>query len=89
MADDALEAEVRNAERAKQILEDPFVANWFKSVSDDLIAAVSSAKDEKEAFRAAVAVQVFGKLRQHMLGYVETGKMAAFQIEHKKRFGMF
>lgn len=89
MADAALETEIQLAERAKQILEDPMVAEWFASVSNDLIAAVSSAKDEREAFRAAVAVQVFGKLRAHLTSYVESGKMAAFQLEHKKRFGVF
>lgn len=91
MAADALtpEQEIATAERAKQILDDPLVAAWFAGVSNDLIAAVNAAKDEREAFRAAVAVQVFGKLRAHLVSYIESGKMAAFTLEHKKRFGMF
>lgn len=91
MAIDALtpEQEIANAERAKQILEDPLVAAWFAGVSNDLLAAVTAAKDEKAAFRAAVAVQVFGMLRAHLVSYIESGKMAAFTLGNKKRFGVF
>ena len=90
MAADALEKEMQAAERAKQIRDDPMVAAWFAGVSEQLLDGINRAKDEKEAFRAAVAMQVFGMLRRGLISYIESGKLASLQLEReKKRFGLF
>lgn len=86
MADASLE--IQKAERARQFRDDPFVAEWFLGVSEQLLDAVNRAKDEKEAYRAAVAMQVFGMLRRGLISYIESGKLAQLQLE-RKRFGMF
>ena len=91
MAVDALspDEELQRAERARQYLDDPFIAEWFADVSRQLMSAVDDAKDEKQAFRAVTAVQVFGVLRRHFTSAIETGKLARIQIEQKRRFGVF
>jgi len=71
------------------MLEDPVIAEWFASISNQLLGAVTAAKDEKQAYRAAVAIQVFGLMRNHFVSFIESGKMAAFQLEQKRRFGVF
>lgn len=83
------EAQVRAA-RAKQILDDELVKEAFSAAEDALNRAVRAAKTEGEAFKAAIACQVFDLIKGSIEGHITTAKIIEYNFaEPKKRFGLF
>jgi len=79
------EAQAR-AERAKQILEDPLVKDAFLAAEEALNRSVRAAKTEKEAFKAAIACQVFDLIKGSIEGHITTAKIMEFNFKDKRGF---
>ena len=70
----------QNAERAKQLLNDPLIKETFSLAHDALVMAVKSSKTEAEAFKSAIALQVFDLIKNQMESHIETGKIMEFNF---------
>lgn len=82
-----IEAIKQRAEQARRLLEEPLLKETFEQVSEALIRAVKSAKTESEAFKSAIALQVFDLIVGQIKSHAESGKIVEFN--QKKRFGLF
>ena len=83
--------EVRQrAERARQILEDPMVKEAFRATEEALNRAVRSAKTEGEAFKAAIACQVFDLIKGAIEGHIQTAKITEYNFRPtlRERIGL-
>lgn len=82
------EAKAR-AVHAQQLLDDPLLSEAFNATRDALIAAVKVAKNEQEAYKAAIALQTFELLKGAIEGHIQTAKVVEFNFKPtlKERFG--
>lgn len=77
------EASARS-ERAKQILEDPLFSETLSIAEDALLRAVKSAKTEHEAYKAAIALQVFDLLVGQIRSHMDTAKVMSFNFAERR-----
>ena len=77
------------AERAQQILNDPLLKEAFQAAEEALNRAVRAAKTEAEAFKAAIACQVFDVIKGSIEGHITTAKIIEYNFKEPKRFGIF
>jgi len=82
-----IEAIKQRSENAKRLLEDPLWKDTLVEVNEALIRAVKSSKTEAEAFKSAIALQVFDLIVGQIKSHAESGKIVEFN--QKKRFGLF
>lgn len=71
------------AGQARQLLDDPLLKECFDNAEAALNQAVRQAKTEKEAFKAAIACQVFDLLRHQLVAHIETAKVIEFNFKDK------
>jgi len=78
------------AERAKQLLSDSLLKEAFAAAEDALNRAVRAAKTEQEAFKAAIACQVFDLIKGSIEGHIETAKIISYNFKPtlKERIGL-
>lgn len=83
------EAQIR-AERAKQLLSDDLLKEAFQASEDALNRAVRSAKTEQEAFKAAIACQVFDLIKGSIEGHITTAKIIEYNFKPtlRERIGL-
>jgi len=87
MADvDVAEQEVWNAERAQQLWNDPIMQKIMTETENQLILAVKSSTTPEQAYKAAIALNVFGLILNSIGAMIDTGKMAAIQLEQKRKW---
>jgi len=79
------EEAVARAERAKQLLEDPMLKEAFSASEDALNRAVRSAKTPEEAFKAAIACQVFDLIKGSIEGHITTAKIIEYNFKPSLR----
>lgn len=84
---DEIEAAKSRSQQAQRLLEDPLFKDTLEAVNEALIRAVKSSKTEADAFRSAIALQVFDLIAGQIKSHAETGKIMEFN--QKKRFGLF
>ena len=83
------EAKAR-AERARQLLEDPMLKEAFDASEEALNRAVRAAKTKDEAFKAAIACQVFDLIKGSLQGHIETAKIVEYNFKPtlRERIGL-
>lgn len=74
------EAKAR-AERARQLLEDPLLKESFAATEEALNRSVRAAKTESEAFKAAIACQVFDLIKGSIEGHIQTAKIIEYNFK--------
>jgi hypothetical protein len=79
--------ELIRAGEAKQVVESQIFKDASEHVKEGIYAQMRRVpmSDEKMHTRLILALQVWGALEQYLDGIVQTGKLAAFQIEEEKR----
>ena len=75
----------QRAERAKQLLDDPMLKEAFEASEDALNRAVRSAKSPEEAFKAAIACQVFDLIKGSIEGHITTAKIVEYNFKPSLR----
>lgn len=77
--------EVRRGEEARQILENPMYIDALQSVRNGLISSMSQSPmgDEKTHNRLVIALQLLNQIEKSLRTHMETGKMAAIQLDEK------
>lgn len=90
MADLTLQ-EIERADRAKAVLDNPLVKESFDALERELIEGLAQTSIEDEKKREKIhTMLVYGrKWRNTFLGMIETGKLAAFQLEEKRRLKLW
>ena len=78
------------AERAKLLLNDSLLKEAFSASEDALNRAVRAAKTEQEAFKAAIACQVFDLIKGSIEGHIETAKIVSYNFKPtlRERIGL-
>lgn len=78
--------EIAMGEAAKRLLEDPILKAAFDDVHSGIVRAIESSPmgDERTHNRLAIALQVLSQVKKAIHSHVETGTMAAIQVEEKK-----
>jgi hypothetical protein len=86
------EQEIRRAERARQLLEDPLTAEALDAIESNVLSwwEESNVKDVEFRERCWAIYSSARKFRKLMQSHMETGKLAREQINPEKRFlGVF
>jgi hypothetical protein len=93
----ALQRAVNRAQAAKTLLDNDLLKEAFKSLEDAYTAAWrgTTIEDVSGREKLFLAVNVIGKVRDHLSGLVSNGSVAEAEIkdlretaERKKRFGI-
>jgi hypothetical protein len=74
------EAKTKAAE-ATRVLNEPLLKEAFSNVEAALQQALRQVKTEQEAFKAAIACQVFDLIRSQLEAHVETAKIMSFNTQ--------
>lgn len=93
----ALQRAVNRAQQARDLLDNELLKDAFKSLEDAYTAAwrATTIEDVTGREKLFLAVNVIGKVRDHLSGIVSNGSVAEAEIkdlretaERKKRFGL-
>jgi hypothetical protein len=93
----ALQRAVNRAQQARTLLESDILTEAFKGLEDAYTAAWRATKIDDVSGREKLflAINVIGKVRDHLSGIVSNGSVAEAEIkdlretaERKKRFGI-
>jgi hypothetical protein len=86
---DRLEESTRRAKHAEVLLNDPLLKEAFASLERDYIEAwkATSVVQTDARERLWQALQIVGKVRDHLALLVADGKVAAKEIERIERLG--
>ena len=97
MALDKTETDVRRGERAAALMNDEILVESFDTLEREYVEAwrMTAARDTDARERLWQAVQIVGKVRQHLSTVLDRGKLSAKELEiinadreRKKRFGI-
>jgi CRISPR/Cas system-associated protein Csm6 len=92
-----LQQDTNRAARAKALLDNELLQEAFKNLEESYINAwrVTKHDDELGREKLFLAVNVIGKVKEHLLSIVANGKLAQAELnklhadaERKKRFGL-
>lgn len=77
-----LEDEVRRGERARRLLEDPLLVEAFDAVEAGIRSAWAGTgeAEERERERLWLMLRLLGRVRGHIVGAMETGRLAERQL---------
>ena len=80
----------QRAEHAKHILADALFKESLASITESAIAACSQAKDEKDAWRACMALKACMDVARGLASHMETAKVVEFNSKPtlRERFGL-
>jgi len=80
---DKLQEEISQSNKAKQLFENPLLKESFEKLrkvySDSLFN--TGAKEETTREKLWLAYNIVGKVEQHLLEILDTGKLASKQLE--------
>lgn len=97
MSDDKLLEQRNRAARAEVLVNDELLTEGFASLEAAYIEAwkLTRPEDERSREKLYLAVNVIGKIRQHLQSAITDGKLADSELkelveqqERKKRFGI-
>lgn len=93
----ALNRAAAKAARAQQLLDDELLAEAFRSLEDSYTSAwrATTIEDVSGREKLFLAINIVGKVRDHLNAIVSNGKLAAKELkdladtaERKRRFGI-
>jgi hypothetical protein len=93
----ALQKQVNRAQKAGSLLESELLKEAFDELEKSYIAFWRQTKPEDQLARekAFIAINIVGKVRDHLHAVVQNGKLASAELnkmhadaERKKRFGI-
>lgn len=91
MSADVALNEIKRGDEAKRILENPIYQEAVEKVRDGLIQAmaVSPLGDATTHNRLVIGLQLLTQIEKQLLDVMQTGKMAAIQVQDKSVFKIF
>lgn len=81
-----LSEQIYNSNRAKEVLENEAYIKAFADIEQEFIEAwkTSPARDEAGREKLWQLLSLLHKLKSHIKTTMETGKLAALELEHKR-----
>lgn len=84
-----LEKRVYDGDRAREVLENPAFAQAFSDIERDLIESwkniPSTSQNVDARERIHLSLTMLGKVRACLQSSLETGRLAALDLEHKNK----
>jgi len=81
--------EIERADRAKALLENPLLRAAFADVEKEILANLENTHDDAIVRKLHVMFVCNRKIENILRAHVQTGKLAAFQIEEKRKFKLW
>lgn len=83
-----IEERIYDANRAKEVLENPAFEGAFESIEQELVEAwkTSPQRDDKGREHIFLALTMLRRVKAHLTTTLETGKLATMELEHKRSF---
>lgn len=74
--------EIIRGHAAEQLVNDPLFKGAVSAVRDGIVAKIADSPmgDEKTHNRLAIALQVINQIERQLVSHIQTGKMAAIQV---------
>lgn len=74
--------EIIRGHAAEQMINDPLFKGAISAIRDGIVAKIadSAMGDEKTHNRLAIALQVVNQIERQLISHIQTGKMAAIQV---------
>ena len=87
MDQNKLASEVSRGEKAKLLLDEPIIKEAFETLKEEFQAAILATKHDEDPARRTLwqAYHVTDKVENHLRTVMETGKLAAAQINQLKK----
>ena len=79
--------ELRRAHAARRIMEEPLIVEAFEKLERGVIDTLKTTSNlEKEDLeRLWITLRLIGKFREMFFGIIESGRMAEFEINNKRK----
>jgi hypothetical protein len=81
--------EIERADRAKALLDNPILKEAFEAIEAETLHLLEQTHDEIAERKLNLMFRLNRKYQNILKGYIETGKLAAFQLEQKRKFKLF
>lgn len=82
-------AEIERADRAKALIEHPDLRSALADIEQEVLTALEATHDDATVLKLHRMFVMGRKFKNIFLSRIETGKMAAIQLEQKKRFSVW
>ena len=81
--------EVSRAQEARRLLEHPLLKQAFEDEEKAVLDALIATHDTEQILKLHRALVWGRKMRERLQSHVETGKLAVFQLEEKRKFKLW
>jgi hypothetical protein len=81
--------EIERADRAKALLDNPILKDAFEAIEQETLRLLEQTHDALAEQKLNLMFRLNRKYQNILKGYIETGKLAAFQLEQKRKFTLF
>lgn len=81
--------EIQRAQQARELLEHPLLKSAFEEEEKAVLEMMAQTHDTEQILKLHRAFVWGRRMRDRLQSHIETGKLAAFQLEEKRRFQLF
>lgn len=81
--------EIERADRAKAVLENPLFTAAFQDLEKEILTGMENTHDEALVKKLHLMFVLNRKLRNILTAHIETGKLAALQLEQKRKLKLW
>ena len=81
--------EIARAQRARELLDDPLLSGAFEEEEKAVLDMMANTHDSDQVLKLHRAFVWGRRMKQRLQAHVETGKLAAFQLEEKRKFKLW
>ena len=86
---DLVYEEIARAQRARELLDDPLLKAAFEEEEKAVLDMLAQTHDDEQILKLHRAFVWGRRMRQRLQTHIETGKLAAFQLEEKRKFKLW
>ena len=80
--------EIERADRAKAVLENPVYREAFDELEQQLLVQMETTVKPEDVLQLHKMFVCNRRVKNLLAGHIETGKLAAIQLEQKRKFSM-
>lgn len=81
--------EVERADQAQALVKNPILAKLYDEIEKEVLSALELTHDEKAITKLHLMFVLNRKHQNILKSYIETGKLAAMQLEEKRKFKLW
>jgi len=88
LGEQKLYEEISRADQARALLENPLLASAFSDVEREILSMKENTHDQVAVQKLHFMFVCNRKVQNILRAHIETGKMAAIQLEEKRKFNL-